>query len=189
MFLLYNKLLILTRIKKIYVYFSILIFFLFLWYFILQQFQKNDLKTICYQKVSTIVQWSSMVPILKNWQDIQVLEHYYDCNEVKRWDIVIYQSAGRWQLVKQVRALPWDMIYVDFEKWNLQINWEYLKSDKGQDYNFTQWELDFMNLYIQNGYLKEWNYFVFGTDISWWFDSRRFAWVSRDKFIAKVILE
>lgn len=146
-------------------------------------YQKNK----CYQILETQVNWTSMIPFFSDWQIIQVKQWYYDCHEVERWDIVIYGSAAKWQLVKQVRVLWWDRVLVDYENNQLIVNSQILKSPRWQAYRFTQWELDFLALFIKDWYLKQDNYFIFWTHISGGYDSRKFAGVLKKDFIWKVI--
>lgn len=142
----------------------------------------------CSHLVTTQVHGNSMHPILQDGENISVRESYYTCHAIQREDIVIYQSLSRWQLVKQVKALPGDEVTIDTETQNLRVNHLLLKNPRGEPYIFTSGELKFLSLFLEDGYLKSPYYFLFGTLPSGSFDSRKIGWVLAKDILGKVIL-
>jgi hypothetical protein len=149
---------------------------------------KKD-KVECKTKdVEYTVSWNSMEPMLKNNSKVKVIDNYYKCSpNVSRWDVVIYNWYP-WEnsLIKRVRALPWDKISVDSKTWELKINWEVLKNSKKEVYKFSVAEITFLKLYINNGLLQNWAYFIFWDNITNSIDSRKFWAVSIEGFSWKV---
>lgn len=166
-------------------YYIVAIFF-FIWItsFVFLQNQEK-----CFSFVETQVSWNSMSGILQDGESIEVWKWYYNCHEVARWDIVIYQTVSRGQLVKEIKVLPWDKLQADFENGYLKVNAEVLSNYAGEKYIFTRWELRFMQLYFPDGKMKEANYFIFWTSPSGWYDSRKFAWITKENLIWKVFLK
>lgn len=168
--------------KKYYI--VTICFFIWITSFVFLQNQEK-----CFSFVETQVSWNSMSGILKDGEYIEVWEWYYNCYEVARWDIIIYQTVSRGQLVKEIKVLPWDRLQADFVRGYLGVNGEILSNYAWEKYIFTQWELAFMQLYFQNGKMKEDTYFIFWTTVSGGYDSRKFAWITKGDLIWKVFLK
>lgn len=166
-----------------------ILFLIFILFFGIISFVFFTNKQKCFSLTQTLVSWNSMSGILQDGENIQVWEGYYNCHNIHRWDIVIYQTLSRGQLVKEVKVLPWDLLEADFEKWYLVVNTEVLSNYSWEKYIFTRWELEFMQLYFQEGVMKDENYFIFWTTTFWWYDSRKFAWIMKKDLIWKVFLK
>lgn len=133
------------------------------------------------------VSGNSMEPLLKNGQKIQVLDGYYRCNAlVNRGDIIIYKKND-WEIVKQVRALPGDVI--KFENTSMFINGEILKNSIWWIYIFSTKEIALLRAYLQNWILQEWTFFAFWDNLTNSIDSRKIWWLGIDNFVGKVILK
>lgn len=152
---------------------------------------KSETKQNCTTKENYYnVDWVSMEPMIKNGEKIKVIENYYTCNSiVNRWDIIIYESfTTNWPIIKQVKVLPWDI--VKFENNNMYINWEILINSVWEVYTFSQDEVKYMSMYIQeNSKLQNWAFFAFWDNIKNSIDSRKMWWLWINNFKAKVILE
>lgn len=168
--------------KKYYI--AAIFFFISITSFVFLQNQEK-----CFSFVETQVSWNSMSGILQDGENIEVWEWYYNCHEVARWDIVIYQTVSRGQLVKEIKVLPWDRLQADFENGYLKVNAEVLSNYAWEKYIFTRWELTFMQLYFPDGQMKEKNYFIFWTTVSGWYDSRKIAWITKESLVWKVFLK
>lgn len=165
-------------------YWIIFIFLLFLIFVLVSFMQKQK----CYSVSQTLVSWNSMSGVLQDWEKISVFEWFYNCHNVERWDIIIYQTLSRWQLVKEVKVLPWDQLKADFEKGFLQVNGKILSNYLWENYIFRAEELKFMELFFQDGYMQKDNYFIFWTSIFGWFDSRKIWGINREYILWKVFL-
>ncbi len=148
--------------------------------------EKNDCKT---NEVLYTISWQSMEPLLKNSEQVKVLDNYYKCNQkVSRWDIIIYASSTTsWDIIKQIRALPWDII--KFENGNMFINGEILKNSIWEKYSFSDKEILLMIAYMQNWVLQDWAFFAFWDNLTNSIDSRKMWWLWINNFKAKVIFE
>lgn len=134
--------------------------------------------------------WESMQPLIKNLAKVKVIENYYKCKSVvERGDIIIYEtSATPGPIIKQVRALPNDIIKFD-EIWKLYINWELLKNSVWQEYIFDEKQQSAINMYVREWKLQETSFLAFWDNVSNSDDSRRLWWLGLEYFKAKVILE
>lgn len=149
-----------------------------------QNTQNCDIAEVLYT-----ISWQSMEPLIKDGSQIKVFDNYYTCNpQVARWDIIIYSSATTsWDIIKQIRALPWDII--KFENNNMFINGEILKNSIWEIYQFSQKEILLMSAYVQNGRLQDGAFFAFWDNITNSIDSRKMWWLWIANFKAKMILE
>lgn len=155
---------------------SVLILFLFL----LFPFIKKEEN--CYKNIFSKVEGNSMYPYFSNWDKIEVLQDFYKCNTIKRNDFVIFNSSY-WQLIKQVKALPWDK--VEFLDKNIYINWKKIFSNEW-NFDFNQSNIDLIWLYLENGYLKKDLYLVFWTRKNWIIDSRILWPINFENIVWKV---
>ena len=134
------------------------------------------------------ITWKSMEPLIKDLQDIKAFENYYICNEIKREDIIIYKAFNTdWEIIKQIKALPWDNI--KFSNKKLYINLKLMKNSIWKEYIFSEKEIEYMSMYVMDWKLQEWSYFAFWDNIENSIDSRVMWWLWKENFKAKVILK
>lgn len=139
-----------------------------------------------------IVQGDSMMGILKNGQEITVLKGYYQCNEVKRDDIVVYSYAGNpIPIVKSVKAIPGDRFEVRVNKdglWNILVNNTILKTSDGTPYALAEPKSKMLALYVNSyhGIVPTDAYIILGNLPGGTTDSTQFGLVSKVDFIGKV---
>jgi len=88
--------------------------------------------------ISDIVRGSSMEPFIKNGQVIQVAKGYYNCHDIKRDDVVIYNySDGKEPLIKMVKGIEGDTITLQAISENeahLIINGQLVKNHENKEY-------------------------------------------------------
>jgi signal peptidase I len=138
------------------------------------------------QQVQKIVNGNSMEPMIKNGEEITMLENYYSCNPVQKDDIVIHNYAGSNNpVIKKVYATSSD--YVDIQDNKLLINGWIMKNSASQEYTFSKNEINMLSLYIDNGHIPANSYFIFGDNTQYSTDSRKFGAVSKDDFLGKVL--
>lgn len=141
-------------------------------------------KYFCYTEFKTQVDWISMQPYFKNNENISVLSWYYNCRKIKNDDFVILKNLDK-QLIKQVKAIPWDTVFIDYKTNNIYINNFLLKSPNWR-YIFTNSELKLISLYLNNNKLIGDVYLVFSTQITNTIDSRNLWWIYIWNIIWKV---
>ena len=94
----------------------------------------NNEKKICYSNQSFIVNGNSMSPLILDKQEVIVLMYYYNCNEVKRGDVVILNQSGNDNLIiKQIKAIPNDTF--EYKNKLIYINGIELKNSQNISYD------------------------------------------------------
>jgi len=117
---------------------------------------------------------------------------YYDCNEIKKGDIVLYDYAGsKTPLIKIIRAIPGDsfeLVEKDSGRWNILINGEILKNSEGNPYLISGKRYEMLALYERSyqSEIPEEAYLLLGNITSGATDSTRFGFVSQRGILAKV---
>lgn len=147
--------------------------------------EKTQVAACQISRVAKIIDGNSMSPLLKNGQEIDLLENYYKCgNSVQKNDLVAYDYGGNERpLIKQVKVVSEDE--VEFYGSKLRVNGEILKNSSGRDYSFKKGEINMLKLYIQDAHIPENTYFLFGDNVSISTDSRKFGAVSSVDFLGK----
>lgn len=144
---------------------------------------KNNCKV---KEIDYIVSGESMTPLIKNWAKLKVIENYYKCSwKVQRWDVIIYKSSSiSWEIVKQIKALPWDKI--KFDKSSMILNGELLKNSSWSIYSFQDQEIKLMSAYLRSWALQDATFFAFGDNVKNSIDSRKIGWIGIIGFVGKV---
>ncbi len=154
--------------------------------------QSQDVETIqtktgaCeIKKVTKVVDGNSMSPLLKNGEEVSLLENYYKCGkDVQKGDIVAYHYGGDERpLIKVVRVSSEDDLEIVGKK--IHVNGEVLKNSADQEYIFSDGELKMLKLYIKDKRIPQKTYFLFGDNIDISTDSRKFGAVSPNDFLGK----
>lgn len=128
---------------------------------------------------------NSMEPMIKPGEEFILLEGYYNCNEVKRGDVVAYDfSANEVPLIKKVLVLGGDILEIKEDK--LLVNNEILKNSAGEAYTLDEQNKKMISLYIIEGKMRSDAYLIFGDNNSSK-DSRRFGAVGKEGFIGKFL--
>ena len=137
------------------------------------------------KKVLKIVDGTSMSPLLRNGQEINLLENYYKCgNAIQKGDIVAYNYGGdKRPLIKIVSVISDDEVEIVGSK--MSVNGEFLRNSVGQEYNFSKGEINMLKLYIKDKHIPEETYFLFGDNVSVSTDSRKFGAVSANDFLGR----
>jgi len=138
-----------------------------------------------------IVRGSSLSPLIKSEQTIKVLFHYYDCNEIKNDDIVLFNYAGnRNPLIKIVKGISGDKFELREAEggWNIIVNNKIVKNSEGKPYLISGNTYKMLSLYERDykGVIPENAYLLLGNNTSGSVDSTRFGLVDKSGIIAKV---
>lgn len=137
------------------------------------------------KKVEKVIDGNSMSPLLKNGENINLLENYYKCgNEVQKGDLVAYHYGGNERpLIKMVRVISEDEVEIIGKKIN--VNGEILKNSVEQEYVFSNGEIKMLSLYVKDKHIPKKTFFLFGDNVSVSTDSRKFGAVSSNDFLGK----
>lgn len=138
-----------------------------------------------------IVRGNSLEPIFKDGQAIKVLSGYYNCNEVKRGDIIVYNYAGNNPIIKIVKGVPGDTFSLKKEEdhWLLVINGEISKNSENEPYKLGASTNKLLSLYVRDykGVIPGNAYIILGNILNGSVDSTRFGLVDKSDILGKVI--
>jgi len=137
-----------------------------------------------------IVRGSSLDPLIKDGEIVKVLFGYYECNEIKREDIVLYSYAGdEAPLIKIVKGVPGDEFSLQQIDggWHILINEEILKNSTGEPYLISGKRYEMLALYEKDykGEIPAGAYLLLGNIPGGATDSTRFGLVSKGGIIGK----
>ena len=154
------------KFKIIIIFIIIGIIFQFFYF----DLEKNSNKTILIKNI----EWSSMEPMIKNWEKAKLFVWYYENNNLKIWDLVAYDRTWKWKklYIKILKAKWWDEINFDNKK--LFINWKEMLNSVWIEYIFSKNEQKLIQLFIRNWKLKENSYLIFWDNVINSIDSRKF---------------
>ena len=155
-----------VKIKIITIFIILGIIFQFFYF----DLKKNSNKNFLIKNI----EWSSMQPMLVNWEKLKLFVWFYRKNNLKIWDLVAYDRTWKWKklYIKILKVKWWDKLH--FIKNNLFINWVKMKNSVWIKYIFSKNEQKLINLFIINWKLKENSYLIFWDNISNSIDSRKF---------------
>ena len=160
-------------------------------FFIYFAFLKQDDNGIiidksCFGTKTRIVDGTSMSPLLKNGETVTTYENYYDCNEIKRGDIIIFNFKTReGDYIKKVQGMPNDIL--ELEEGYVKINGEYVLNSEGNKYKLNSLQQKILSIPLVDNQIPRNGYLVLGDDTeSSTFDSRQFGYINKDQIIGKV---
>ncbi len=134
---------------------------------------------------------SSLSPFINSGDKIKILFKYYNCYEIKREDIVLYNFAGNENpLIKIVKGVPGDKFELrkSDSGWNILINNQILKNSKSEPYVISRNRYKMLSLYESDykGVIPKNAYLLLGNLVSGSVDSTRFGLVDKSNIIGKV---
>ena len=138
-----------------------------------------------------IVRGSSFSPYINPGTKIKALFNYYDCHEIKREDLVLFNYAGNPNpLFKVVKGIPGDKFELREVNggWNIVINNKVVKNFENKPYLISGNRHKMLALYERDykGVIPENAYLLLSNQISGSVDSTRFGLVDKSGIIAKV---
>lgn len=141
-----------------------------------------------YTIIEKTIQWYSMYPLLKDAQKVFLVVDYFKDNAPEVWDIVAFNYGGSNHLyIKMIKATYDNKLEIIWE--NLYIDGALMKNSVWAVYSFSPGEIKMLSLYIKDGYIPKWSYFIFWDNISDSIDSRRFWAVSKDDIFWKFLIK
>jgi len=137
------------------------------------------------------VRGSSLDPLIKPEQTIKALFGYYNCHEIERGDVVLFDYAGnKNSIIKIVKGISGDKFELRETEggWNIIVNNKYVKNFEGKPYLISGNRYKMLALYERDykGMIPENAYLLLSNQISGSVDSTRFGLVDKSGIIAKV---
>ncbi|MDD4358250.1 MAG: signal peptidase I [Candidatus Pacebacteria bacterium] len=142
----------------------------------------------CFEKKTRTVDGTSMSPFIKNGETVTTYENYYDCNEIKKGDIIIFNFKTReGDYIKKVMAMEGDTL--EFEDGFIKINGEFAVNSLGEKHRINQPQQKMLSIPLEDNVISKNSYLVLGdnTDPST-FDSRKFSFISNQQIVGRVII-
>ena len=141
-----------------------------------------------------IVRGESLAGLIEPNETVKIFFGYYDCNEIKKGDIVAYNYTGNpVPIIKVVKGIPGDKFYFQEveDGWYILINEEILKNSYGQSYILDKGGYRMLSLYKEDykGIIPKNTYLIMGNLVTGASDSTRFGLVHKDDFFGIVISE
>jgi signal peptidase I len=140
-----------------------------------------------------IVRGNSLSGLVEPGETVRAIFGYYDCNEIKREDIILYDYAGNENpLIKVVKGIPGDEF--SFQEvsggWHILINGKILENSKDQPYLLNQRGYNMLSLYEKDygGIIPEQAYLIMGNLASGATDSTRYGLVHKSDILGKAEL-
>ncbi len=179
--------------------FLVLIFNLFLLslfseYSFLESIQAKPLgfgRVDCVKEVKEFtVRGSSMTDLINQGEKVKILFGFYDCNEIRREDVVAYDYKGNSNLIiKSVKGLPGDNFKINEKDGLLVINDIAVLNNQGESYFLDDQDKKMLKLYERDyrGKIPPETYLILGNLASGSTDSTRFGLVGRKELVGEVV--
>jgi len=140
-----------------------------------------------------IVRGNSLTGLVEDGQTVKVLFNYYQCDKIKREDIVLYDYAGSQNpLIKIVKGIPGDSLFLLLTEGgaHIIINEEVLKNSNGQPYLISGEKYDMLALYEKDyqGVIPPDSYLILGNLAEGSIDSTHYGLVHKNNILGKVLL-
>lgn len=143
------------------------------------------------EQADEIVRGQSLSGVIEEGQTVKLLKDFYNCNQVRRGDVIAYNLSGRTEpIIKIVKGLPGDEFKLEQNQrggYNIIINNQILTVSTGAPYELAAGRQKMLELYIHdyNGVIPPDAYLIFGNLPSGSLDSTRFGLVGKEGIIGK----
>ena len=136
------------------------------------------------------VDGTSMFPFINSGDKVTAIYDYYNCHDVLRNDVVLYDYSGNKNLlIKFVKAVPgdtWSLKKVNNE-YEIVVNGISLLNHENIPYSLTENSIKMIELYIKDyPVIPENTYLLLGDKTSGSMDSTKFGLVNKKQIMAKV---
>ncbi len=158
---------------------------------VMLDFSANDTEDCPIVVEKRMVRGNSLAPIVKNGETITALFGYYECNEVKRNDMVLYSYAGNENpLMKIIRGVSGDSFRLEETgrgTWHILINDEILKNSEGAPYLISGKKYEMLALYERSygGKIPQSAFLLLGNVPSGTIDSTQFGLIGKTDILGK----
>ncbi|MFH1233433.1 MAG: signal peptidase I [Patescibacteria group bacterium] len=138
------------------------------------------------------VRGSSLEPLVLEGAKIKILPGYYQCYEIKRNDLVLYDYKGNEvPVLKIVKAIPQDtfrLVAKDNDSYNLFINEKIAANSQGFPYIFNTKQSKMLFLYEKDykAVIPQNTYLLLGDQVNGSVDSTVFGLVDKSDILGKV---
>lgn len=137
------------------------------------------------------VRGDSLTGLLESGLIVRVFIGYYNCNEINREDVIIYDFSGNSNpVIKIVKGLPGDRFHLQEAEagWNILINDEIAKNSQNQSYILNKQGYRMLSLYENDykGVIPQDTYLILGNLAFGSLDSSHFGLISKKDIVGKV---
>jgi len=176
-----------SKRKLLIMFLAIIVIASFLYFaFIKKDMKEEIVNNDCFAIKTRTVDGTSMSPFLQNGETVTTYENYYDCNEIERGNIIIFNFKTReGDYIKKVQGMPNDIL--EFEEGYIKINGEHVLNSEGKKYKLNSVQQKILSIPLVDNQIPRNGYLVLGDDIdSKTFDSRQFGYINKDQVIGKI---
>lgn len=145
------------------------------------------------QMEERIVRGNSLSGLIENGEVVTVLFGYYECDEIRRDDLVLYSYAGNEvPLIKIIKGIPGDdfkLEQAEPEVWHILVNGKVVRNSEGNPYFISGNRYKMLALYEKDfrGKIPKGVYLLLGNLVSGAVDSTRFGFVSKETILGKAV--
>lgn len=178
--------------KTISIIFVVLIFLIPGFYaFFWNQTAKTENLTCITKIEERIVRGNSLSGLIEDGQTVKILFGYYNCNEIERGDIIVYNYSGNKNLIiKIIKGLPGDKFSLEKvdSDYNILINDKIVRNSKNQPYVLDEKGYKMLSLYERDyeGIIPKNSYLILGNLAGGSLDSEDFGLVDKKDILGKV---
>lgn len=170
---------------------------LFKTYFKNKSFKAIGVTSCVKDHITNSMKDDELLGILERGQEFHVLMNYYQCNPVKRGDLIYYKISDPIEpVVKVARAIPGDKFEVlaaedEPNTWHIKINGQFVMAgDKKYFFVYEHPEPPLKTYEIsRHSIVGPDEYIILSTVPPGMSDSRNFGLVRKDSFVGRVFVE
>ncbi len=176
-----------SRRKLILMFLAIIVTASFLYFVFIKKDTKEEIvNNDCFVTKQRTIDGASMSPLLQNGETVTTFENYYDCNEIQKGDIIIFNFKTReGDYIKKIVGMPNEIL--EFEEGYIKINGEYVLNSEGNKYKLNSSQQKILSIPLVDNQIPRNGYLVLGDNVSnGTFDSRQFGYINKSQIIGKV---
>ncbi|HOI60250.1 MAG TPA: signal peptidase I [Candidatus Pacearchaeota archaeon] len=176
-----------SRRKLILMFLAIIVIVSFLYFiFIKKDTRKEIVNNDCFVAKQRTIDGTSMSPLLQNGETVTTYENFYDCNEIQKSDIIIFNFKTReGDYIKKIVGMPNEKL--EFEEGYIKINGEFVLNSEGSKYKLNSSQQKILSIPLVDNQIPRNGYLVLGDNVSnGTFDSRQFGYINKSQIIGKV---
>ncbi|HOI60257.1 MAG TPA: signal peptidase I [Candidatus Pacearchaeota archaeon] len=176
-----------SKRKLIFMFLAIVVIVSFIYFaFFKKDIKEEIVNTDCFIARQRTIDGTSMAPLLQDRETVTTLENYYNCNEIQKGDVIIFNFKTReGDYIKKVVGMPNDKL--QFEEGYIKINGEYVLNSEGDKYKSNSSQEKILSIPLVDDQIPRNGYLVLGDNTgSSTFDSRQFGYINKSQIIGKV---
>lgn len=176
-----------SKRKLIIMFLAIVVIALFIYFAFLKKDAKEEIaNNDCFITKQRTIDGTSMSPLLQNGETVITYENFYNCNEIQKGDIIIFNFKTReGDFIKKIVGMPNEKL--EFEEGYIKINGEFFLNSEGSKYKLNSSQEKILSIPLTNNQIPRNGYLVLGDNTSSsTFDSRQFGYINKDQIIGKV---